>query len=137
MSMPLSVVVAVIEDPSGRLLITRRPWSASHGGFWEFPGGKIELGETADAALKREMQEELGLSILAHESIGVVHHLYAHRAVELSVYYVLKYDGVPQCLEEQLDLKWIFPSDFNTFQFPEANAEVLNLIQEYRANHAH
>ena len=137
MSTPLLVAVAVIEDSLGRFLITRRPWSASHGGYWEFPGGKIELGETADDALVREMHEELGLTMIAYQLIGVVEHRYPHRVVELSVYYALQYEGIPQCLEEQLDLKWIWLSEFQTFQFPEANAAVLDLIQQYKGTNGY
>ena len=129
----LLVVVGVIEDTQGRFLITRRSWDISHGGYWEFPGGKVDVGESPEAALLREMREELGLNVLQYELLGSVEHTYPHRAVKLLVYSVLEYAGVPNCCENQLDLTWIDFSAFEQFQFPAANGAILQLIQKVKS----
>lgn len=74
---PIAVVAGVIRRKSGEILIAKRPLNHTvAGGLWEFPGGKIEAGETPEAALKREIQEELGFEIVVGPLIGIVSHVY-------------------------------------------------------------
>lgn len=125
----MKVAVAVITNEEQRLLITQRPLHTSLGGRWEFPGGKLEINESADDALRRELKEELDLHVIEYDFIGEVSHHYSDRHVELLVYHVSKWSGTPQCMEGQLALKWIRREEINPKDFPEANSSIFNLIK--------
>jgi 8-oxo-dGTP diphosphatase len=125
----VKVAVALIQDEQNRLLITQRPHHASHGGSWEFPGGKLEADELAEAALIREIREEVGLEILQYQFLGEIKHQYATHDVQLIIFLVTHFSGTPSCREGQLDLRWIAKQDINYALFPEANRGILNLIQ--------
>jgi len=85
---PHLVVTAGILHRNGLLLIAKRPSSGLLGGLWEFPGGKVEDGETHAAALARELQEELGIRADVGEHLGTYHHAYTHFRVTLHAYHV-------------------------------------------------
>ncbi|USQ15168.1 8-oxo-dGTP diphosphatase MutT [Legionella lytica] len=124
----MKVAVAIIIDEQQRILVTQRPLHASHGGYWEFPGGKLEANELAEQALIREIKEEVGLDVLKHEFLGEVHHQYAERSVQLFIFLVTQFSGSPTCIEGQLAMKWIHQNELNPDEFPEANREVMQLI---------
>ncbi|MFJ1267539.1 8-oxo-dGTP diphosphatase MutT [Legionella lytica] len=124
----MKVAVAIIVDEQQRILVTQRPLHASHGGYWEFPGGKLEANELAEQALIREIKEEVGLDVLNHEFLGEVHHQYAKRSVQLLIFLVTQFSGNPICIEGQLAMKWIRQDELNPNEFPEANREVMQLI---------
>jgi 8-oxo-dGTP diphosphatase len=124
----IKVAVAIIVDEQQRILVTQRPLHASHGGYWEFPGGKLEANELAEQALIREIKEEVGLDVLQHEFLGEVQHQYAERSVHLLIFLVRKFSGNPICIEGQLAMKWIRQDELNPDEFPEANREVMQLI---------
>lgn len=124
----IKVAVAIIIDEKQRILVTQRPLHASHGGYWEFPGGKLEANELAEQALIREIKEEVGLDVLKHEFLGEVHHQYAERSVQLFIFLVTQFSGSPTCIEGQLAMKWIHQNELNPDEFPEANREVMQLI---------
>ncbi|MDR3501630.1 MAG: 8-oxo-dGTP diphosphatase MutT [Legionella sp.] len=124
----MKVAVAIIIDEQQRILVTQRPLHASHGGYWEFPGGKLEANELAEQALIREIKEEVGLDVLKHEFLGEVHHQYAERSVQLFIFLVTQFSGRPICIEGQLAMKWVRLSELNPDEFPEANREVMQLI---------
>lgn len=124
----IKVAVAIIVDEQQRILVTQRPLHASHGGYWEFPGGKLEANELAEQALIREIKEEVGLDVLEHEFLGEVHHQYAERSVQLLIFLVTQFVGNPICIEGQLAMKWIRQDELNPDEFPEANREVMQLI---------
>ena len=126
----MKVAVALIFDEKQRVLITQRPADTSHGGFWEFPGGKLEAGELPDAALIREIKEEVGLDILESCFLDTVIHDYGTKLVNLLVFSVSKYRGKAHCRELQPDLRWVSPEDLADYQFPEANLKIIDLIQE-------
>lgn len=125
----MKVAVAVITNEEQLVLITQRPLHTSLGGRWEFPGGKLELDESADDALLRELKEELDLNVTEYQYIGTVNHQYSERHVELLVYHVTKWSGIPRCVEGQLALKWIKCSEINPSDFPEANSSIFDLIK--------
>jgi len=100
----------VLADAAGRILLARRPADKHGGGFWEFPGGKIAAGETPLAGLKRELLEELGITVLAAEALLSFTHDYPDRSVRLHVWLVSRYAGQPQGLEGQ-PLKWVAVAD--------------------------
>lgn len=125
----MKVAVAVITDSSNRLLLTRRSLSTSHGGLWEFPGGKLELDEQPEQALLREVREEVGLECLAQRYLGEIVHHYPQKTVALLVYHVFAHTGEPHCLESQLDMRWVDLAQLTDFSFPEANYKVIDLIK--------
>ena len=126
----MKVAVAVITDEDQQVLITRRPLHASHGGMWEFPGGKLKIAETAPLALVREIKEEVNLDILAYDYLGEICHTYDQLAVSLLVYHVTDYEGTAVCQEGQMDLNWVSFNRLSNFQFPSANIEIIKLISE-------
>lgn len=125
----VKVAVALIKDEQNRFLVTQRPHHASHGGYWEFPGGKLELDELAETALIREIREEVGLEILQCQFLGEITHQYATHNVQLHIFLVTQFSGTPFCKEGQLDMQWIAKQEINHDLFPEANRGILDLIQ--------
>ncbi|MBA3536405.1 MAG: 8-oxo-dGTP diphosphatase MutT [Tatlockia sp.] len=126
----MKVAVAVIFDEQQRVLITKRPANAAHGGLWEFPGGKLEEGEPGSAALIREIKEEVGVDVLEYSFLGSVVHDYESKIVELLVYSVEKFKGKACCRESQSDLRWVNLNELALFNFPEANEQIIQLIKE-------
>ncbi|MDP3561315.1 MAG: 8-oxo-dGTP diphosphatase MutT [Legionellaceae bacterium] len=124
----MKVAVAIIIDPEERILITQRPMSAPHGGMWEFPGGKLEMNESAVDALIREVKEEVGLDIIQYEFLTQIDYDYQEKFVSLLVYTVHHFQGTATCLESQDDLRWVKKDELEQFRFPEANAVILNII---------
>ena len=126
----MRVAVAVITDAQNRILITRRSLHVSSGGMWEFPGGKLEEDELAEAALIREIKEEVGLDVVAYEYLGEISHLYTKQFVSLFIYHVHAYQGEAACCEEQMDLRWVDFASLHNFHFPAANIEIIELIRQ-------
>jgi len=124
----MKVAVAVIVDEKQRILITQRPLHASHGGLWEFPGGKLESDETAEQALCREVQEEVGLTLLNWNLLTKITHHYPNKSVELIVFYINQFEGIAFCREGQLNMKWVEANQLNPTDFPEANQAILDLL---------
>lgn len=115
----IDVAVGLISQ-NKKILISRRHTSADQGGLWEFPGGKIQTGESAAAAIDRELFEELGIRVTAkREKRSLVHH-YAHLTVTFDLYEIVRWTGYPYGKEEQ-EIRWIEAEDFGMFKFPEAN----------------
>lgn len=126
----IKVAVAIIVDSKQQVLITQRPLNTSHGGHWEFPGGKLEANELPQHALVREIREEIGLEVLQYQFLGEVIHHYPHRSVQLLVFLVTEFMGKPSCVEGQLDMKWVSLDEINPEDFPEANRQVMQLIPD-------
>lgn len=126
----LKVAVGVIIDDQQRILITRRPLHASHGGIWEFPGGKVEDGETPGDALIREIKEEVDLDIHVQDIhfLGEINHAYSHHSVALLVYCVRSFQGEAKAMEMQMDLRWVEMNRLQDFEFPEANQQIIELL---------
>jgi 8-oxo-dGTP diphosphatase len=99
------VVAAVLYDERRQVLVTQRPAGKSMAGHWEFPGGKVESGESDAAALRRELREELGIEVIEARPLEELRHEYPERCVVLSVWVVSEYAGVPAALEGQ-PLHW-------------------------------
>ncbi len=101
----VEVVVAVLVDRQGRTLLAQRPTGKAYAGYWEFPGGKVEPGETLRAALTREIREELGVEIRNAFPWITRHFDYPHARVRLHLFRVTQWTGQPQPLEDQ-QLAW-------------------------------
>lgn len=124
----MKVAVGVITDSDNRILVTQRPLHVTHGGLWEFPGGKLNAHETAEHALARELKEELGILITDYELLGELEHTYPGFSVNLIVFQVRQWLGTPSCLEGQLNMQWMLPQEINSEHFPAANKGILDLI---------
>ena len=103
------MVAAALYDGDGRVLIAERPAGKHMAGRWEFPGGKVNAGESEAEALARELREELGVTIIASRPFMRLAHSYADRDVELSMWIVEDFQGEPQSLDRQR-LKWVQPA---------------------------
>ena len=103
------VVAGALFDREGCVLIAQRPAGKHMAGRWEFPGGKVAAGETEAAALSRELREELGVEVIASRHLMRLAHSYDDRSVELSLWIVESFHGVPQSLDGQR-LKWVQPA---------------------------
>jgi 8-oxo-dGTP diphosphatase len=100
------VVAAALTDALGRVLIAERPAGKHMAGRWEFPGGKVAPGESEQAALARELREELGIGVIEAHPMMRLTHRYPDRDVELSMWVVGRYSGEPRALDGQR-LKWV------------------------------
>jgi 8-oxo-dGTP diphosphatase len=98
---PVDVAVGVLIDRDGRFLLTSRPAGKVYAGYWEFPGGKLEAGETVEQALRRELQEELGITITAAQPWKVELVDYPHARVRLHFCKVFEWTGELQMREQQ------------------------------------
>ncbi len=125
---PLPVVAAVIEDGAGRVLLARRPEHAHQGGLWEFPGGKMEAGEPLEAALARELEEELGIRPNDARPWVQVRHRYADKAVHLHFFRVGAFTGTPRGREGQT-IAWHDTATLEPALFPAANRPVVNRLR--------
>jgi 8-oxo-dGTP diphosphatase len=121
---PLQVAVGVIRNPAGQILISLRDKSLNQGGLWEFPGGKIEVNETDEQALVRELKEELGITITETKPLITINHQYPDLAVQLLVFTVEQYDGEVKSCEGQPFL-WVNPDDLIKYAFPAANQPII------------
>jgi 8-oxo-dGTP diphosphatase len=117
-----------VEDAQGRILITKRPDHAHQGGLWEFPGGKLEPGETPRQGLARELYEELGIRVLAQRPLIRVRHDYGDRRVLLDVHRVSAYEGEPQGREGQ-PLDWVSPMAMRPELFPAADRPIISALR--------
>jgi A/G-specific adenine glycosylase len=120
------IVVAVLQR-EGRYLLGRRPSEGLLGGLWEFPGGKVEVGETHQQALLRECREELGLEVTVGGMLACVRHAYTHFRVTLNVYRCTLLSGDPTP-KHHTELRWVPREDFHTLAFPKANHKFLHLL---------
>jgi 8-oxo-dGTP diphosphatase len=122
------VVAAVIYDPLGRVLIAQRPAGKMLAGSWEFPGGKIEGEESGAAALRRELLEELGVEVGAMRPVFELTHEYPERHVQLSVWRVEEYSGVPAGLEGQ-SLRWEKPAALRSIALLPADLPIIDWLE--------
>ena len=131
MKMVLVSAVALV-DVEGRVLLAQRPEGKSMAGLWEFPGGKVEQGETPEAALIRELQEELGIgtwqSCLA--PLTFASHSYEDFHLLMPLFICRKWEGVPQAREGQV-LKWVKGQDLRHYPMPAADVPLIPLLREW------
>ena len=119
------MVAAAIFDPGGRrLLIQRRHARQQQGGLWEFPGGKLEPGESREAALARELDEELGIRPRRARPLIRIHHDYPERRVLLDVWRVDEFAGEPRGREGQ-PIRWVERERLAEYRYPAANLAIV------------
>ncbi len=125
---PLHIVLGLLRSADGRYLIAQRATKAHQGGLWEFPGGKVEAGEGADAALVRELQEELGVTPTQFRPLIRIPHDYGDRRVLLDAYLVEAWQGEPHGREGQ-PTRWVSAAGLDDYPFPAANRPLLRAAQ--------
>ena len=121
---PLHVAVGVITNPQGKLLIAKRCPHRHQGGLWEFPGGKVEERERVADALRRELQEELGIIVESASPLIKISHSYPDRRVLLDVWHVDRFRG-EACGREGQTIAWVFGGRLKKYAFPEANRPII------------
>lgn len=121
------VAVAVIRR-RGRYLICQRRTGSHYAGRWEFPGGKRKPGETWQACLRREVREELGVTIRRMVWLMRTSHRYPHKRVCLNVFRCSIQDGIPKPLSSN-ELRWITPTALGRYAFPPANRELIEQLR--------
>lgn len=121
----IHVAAAVIRDEKQNVLIAKRASDKHQGGLWEFPGGKVEEGETVVSALTRELEEELGITVLSSRPLILVPYHYEDKSVLLDVHVVNEFAGEPWGKEGQ-PVKWVSETEMETYAFPAANKPILN-----------
>ena len=120
-------MVAAVVRRNGRILITRRLDHVHLGGLWEFPGGKVEAGESLEGALLREIREELGMEIAVGSEIFTIEHDYPTKFVRLHFFNCTVIQGEPQPLDVS-ELRWVTPTQLAEFEFPPADAELIQKL---------
>jgi 8-oxo-dGTP diphosphatase len=123
----VEVVVGLIDDGAGRWLVNCRPPGRPLAGAWEFPGGKRQSGETALAALKRELNEELGIEVLHAEPVLDLVHDYTDKRVRLDVWHVRRYRGDVTARENQ-PLRWVAVGEFRELALLEADWPIVERL---------
>ena len=126
------VVAGALRRPDGRWLMHRRPSHKQHGGLWEFPGGKVEVGETSVNALIRELREELGIDLSGFE---VTPAAFAETRVGdgrdgtvILLYTIAAWPGEPAALEEGAELDWFTPEEICALERPPLDIELCDRI---------
>ena len=129
--MVLVAAVALI-DADGRVLLARRPEGKPMAGLWEFPGGKVKPGETPEAALVREIKEELGVDLCEAclSPFSFASHRYADFHLLMPLYLCRKWDGIPAPREGQ-ELKWLRPNRMAGMPMPPADAPLVAMLRDY------
>ncbi len=128
----LLVSAVALIDPDGRVLLAQRPEGKSMAGLWEFPGGKVEPGETPEHALIRELEEELGIntwqSCLA--PLTFASHSYEEFHLLMPLFACRKWEGIPHGREGQ-QLKWVRANDLRNYPMPPADIPLIPILRDW------
>lgn len=124
----LHVAAGVIEDKAGRILLARRSQHLHQGGLWEFPGGKVEVDESVYAALRRELEEELGIVVTQAVPLIRIPYNYSDKKVLLDVWRVIAFDNTPHGAEGQ-EIAWVERCDLRRYEFPAANTPIVTATE--------
>lgn len=129
----IHVAVGMVLDGAA-VLIAKRADHQHQGGLWEFPGGKVEAGETAPQALARELAEEVGVSVDPNQMVALtcLEFDYGDKAVRLDTWICPTFKGRAAGLEGQ-PVRWVPVTELHQYEFPEANQALIKLLQDYLA----
>lgn len=123
-----TVTAGVIWNDKGQILLAQRPLDGMLGGLWEFPGGKVEPGETLEACLRRELQEELAIEVEVREPVGVVEHAYSHFRITLHAFHCRHVAGEPRAVAVA-DWRWVQPEEIRHYPLSRADMKILELLE--------
>jgi len=123
----VNVAVGVIKK-NNAIFICKRADEQHQGGLWEFPGGKVEANESVFAALRRELTEEVGITIHSSSQLMVIEHDYGDKCVKLDIHVVSNFSGEAHGAEGQPS-EWVNISELTHYDFPAANAEIIEKLQ--------
>jgi 8-oxo-dGTP diphosphatase len=125
------VAAVALVDTDGRVLLARRPEGKSMAGLWEFPGGKVEPGETPEAALIRELAEELGIDVKASclAPLTFASHGYENFHLLMPLYVCRRWTGTPHAREGQ-ELAWVAPLRLGQYPMPPADKPLIPMLQD-------
>lgn len=123
----LLVAACALVDADGRVLLAQRPEGKSLAGLWEFPGGKVEIGETPELALIRELEEELGIitQVACLAPLTFASHTYDDFHLLMPLFICRRYEGQPHGREGQ-SLKWVRPKDMRSYPMPPADEPLIS-----------
>ncbi len=126
----LFVVAAALINDKGEILLQKRPMGGHMGGLWEFPGGKVDLGESPEAALIRELEEELGISVAAPDLVPetFASEPLGDRNLVLLLYRCAKWSGTPAAIYAS-DIRWLLPQDMSDLPMPPADYPLVRKLQ--------
>lgn len=126
------VAAVALVDRDGRVLLAARPAGKSMAGLWEFPGGKVEPGETPEAALMRELHEELGISTWESclAPLTFASHAYDDFHLLMPLFVCRKWEGVPQAREGQR-LAWVRPEALRDYPMPPADVPLIPILRDW------
>jgi len=127
----IRVAAGILTGADGRVLVTERLGDPAFPGYWEFPGGKIGDGECPDAALRRELSEELGIVAGECELLLSLDHRYPDRSVSIDFYRVLTWRGIPSGLEGQA-IRWVTATELAEIDLLPADAPVIDALRNSR-----
>jgi 8-oxo-dGTP diphosphatase len=117
----------------GKLLITKRPEGTHLAGFWEFPGGKQESGETLEECLEREIKEELGIEVRAEKLLFTVDHEYENRMISLYLFLCTHLSGQPAPLACE-DMRWVLSEDLTQYRLPPPDLHIIKFLKDWRVH---
>jgi len=125
------VVACALIDADGRVLIAQRPQQKAMGGLWEFPGGKVEAGETPEACLIRELEEELGIVVkeACLAPFTFASHAYPDFHLMMPLYVCRRWEGTPSPREHSA-LKWVRPKDLSAWPMPPADLPLIPMLRD-------
>jgi mutator protein MutT len=127
--LPRKVIGAAVIWRDGKILIDRRKPGGAMGGLWEFPGGKVEPGETISDCILREIREELGITIAVGEPLITIEHGYPTFTVVLHVHHCQHVEGEPQTIECD-EIRYVTVDELHQYEFPAANIEIINALKQ-------
>jgi 8-oxo-dGTP diphosphatase len=127
----LLVVACALIDADGRILLAQRPEGKSLAGLWEFPGGKVDPGETPEDALIRELREELGIAtkVACLAPLSFASHTYEKFHLLMPLYVCRRFEGIPHGKEGQA-IKWVKPQALRDYPMPPADEPLIPVLQD-------
>lgn len=128
----ITVSAVAMIDPDSRVLLAQRPEGKAMAGLWEFPGGKVEPGETPETTLLREIREELDVELCARciAPLSFVSHAYDHFHLLMLLYTCRKWEGLPKALEDQA-LTWKLPVEMKALPMPPADVPLVAALRDF------